>query len=484
MPRVRLNLGFGSYQNPTIPFSAQRCINLYPSIAEAASWSSYHLKTTAGIRFFGTAGSGISRGSIEMDGILYVINGTTLLSVDEFGTPTSRGTVTGIKRVSMTHNGDKLCIVVPGGDAFVYVASTTTFTQITDLDFRISDTVCFKDGFYIFTETDSNIFFNSALNDPLTFDPLDFGTAELAPDGIVGCHVDHDEVYILGENTTEVFQNVGGAGFPFQRIPGASFEKGSHSKYSPIQWEDGFYFIGGGKNEQSSFWKARGTANPVKISTDAIDHELQLFTTEEIAEGFSFTYSLEGVSFIGFTIRSVNIPSRTFIYNLTASQFTRSNIWFEQQTGVTDNAWRIQSLVKVYNKLIVSDVIDGRLGFLDTDTFTEYGDVLIREKVTPPFAGDGSSLFLHTIELSVDAGRGTISGQGADPVVEMDFSDDGARTFSFRTLRSLGKIGEYFRRVEWRRLGRIPAQRVFRFRVTDPVSVSFIKLEAQATRGE
>lgn len=482
MPKLKIDLGTSSYQSPTVPFSAQRCVNLYSSFAEAGSWSGFQLRTIAGVLFFGEAGSGINRGMVSMKEVLYVVTGSSLFEVDSFGTPVFIGTVEGLKRVSMAHNGQKLCIVVPGGKAYVYDSNTSIFVEITDPDYSISDSVCFKDGYYIFTKTGTNVFFNSALNDPLTFDSLDYGTAELMPDGIVGCHVGYDELYLFGKDTAEVFQNVGGAGFPFQRIPGASLEKGSHSKYGIIQWEEGIYFIGGGKNEKSSFWLTKGTNEPIKISTDAIDHELQKFEAEEIAESFAFTYSLDGYNFVGFTIRSINIPSRTFVYNVTASRFGRRNIWFEQQSGVSDNAWRVQDVVSVYNKIVVSDSEDGRLGYLDSEVYTEYDESLIREKITSPFAGDGSSFFLSSLELTIDAGRGLISGQGFDPKIEMDFSDDGARTWSSKFLRNMGKIGEYDKRVEWRRLGRIPAMRVFRFRVSDPISVSFIKLEGEGRK--
>jgi hypothetical protein len=492
MPKAKINISLGlvSYQSPTLPFSAQRCVNLYPAVAEAKSWSPFMLKSMAGALDFGTAGTGVSRGSVVMDGVLYTINGTTLFSIDSLGVSTTIGTILGEKRVVMAHNGEKLAIVAPdvaGFNMWEYNATADTLTRVSDVDYLNSSTVVFKDGFYVFTQTftggQTNKFFNSALNDPLTFDALDIGTAELAPDGIIGSHVSHDELYILGEHTTEVFQNIGGAGFPFQRIPGASFEKGAHSKYSPIQWEGAFYFIGGGKNEKSAIWRAAGTGEPLKISTDAIDHEIQKFAVAEIAEAFSFTYSLDGSAFVGFTIRSVNIDSRTFVFNVTASRSAKQLIWTEQQTGVSDNAWRANSVVSVYDKIIISDNVDGRLGYLDTGTYTEYGETFIREKITPPFAGDSSSLFLHKLELSIDAGRGQISGQGLDPQVEMDFSDDGARTWSNKLTRKMGKIGEYFKRVVWRRLGRIPAHRVFRFRVSDPISVSFVKLEGEATRG-
>ena len=65
-------------------------------------------------------------------------------------------------------------------------------------------------------------------------------------------------------------------------------------------------------------------------------------------------------------------------------------------------------------------------------------------------------------------------------LARMDFSDDGARTWSSEFQRKIGKMGEYGHRIVWRRKGRIQANRVVRFTMTDPVKANIIKLEANA----
>ena len=71
--------------------------------------------------------------------------------------------------------------------------------RITDPDWIVSDTVVFKDGYYVFTASDGSVFFNSALNDPLTYDPLDFGTAEINPDRTVDIKKNYREAMALFE---------------------------------------------------------------------------------------------------------------------------------------------------------------------------------------------------------------------------------------------------------------------------------------------
>jgi hypothetical protein len=358
MPRIDIPLGLGSYESKALPFSAQRCVNFYGLVAQAESISDYGLFPTPGIVQLGTAGTMESRGARTMAGVYYVVNDTTLYEVSELGVATSRGTIAGTARVSMADNGDKLCIVVPGGNAYVYTASTTTLVQITDPDYTTSDTVSFKDGYYIFTETDGTNWFVSALNDPTDIDPLDFGSAELDPDKIICSHVTYDEVIIFGERTAEVFRNVGGSGFPFERIQGASLEKGCNAKYSPIQWDNDTYFVGGGTNEKTGIFRISGGIAR-RISTDAIEQEIQNYSSTEVSNSFSFSFSSEGAQFVGFTFRSINIDSKTFIYNASASDLAGRKVWHEQQSGITDNSWRINSVNTAYDKFIVSDQTDG-----------------------------------------------------------------------------------------------------------------------------
>jgi hypothetical protein len=455
---------------------------MYAVVAQSQALNDTALFGSPGTQTFGSTGIGISRGAAVMGQDYYVVVGSVLYEFDRFGNTFTRGTIDGTERVTTANNGEKLVIVVPGGKAYQYNETPKTLVEITDVNFQTSDTVVYKDGYFIFTTSDGKQFFNSNLStgssDDLVFDALDFGTAEESPDSIVAVHVSHNQLFLLGEWTIEVFQNVAGAGFPFQRIEGAALEKGAHSKYSVIQWEGFFYFIGGGINERSAVWKA-SAGQTAKVSTDAIDNELQKFARDEISESFSFTYSIGGHAFVGFTIRSVNIPSKTFVFNVTASMLSGSLVWSELQSGTSDNSWRANSVNNVFDKLLVSDSLDGRIGYLDADTYDEYGEPISRIKTTSPLYAGGESFVVNELELVMESGVGIKEGQGSEPVINMSYSEDGAKTWSSQFQRGIGKIGEYARRQVWRKQGYTLFSRVFRFSMTDPVKPVMIKLELE-----
>ena len=96
---------------------------------------------------------------------------------------------------------------------------------------------------------------------------------------------------------------------------------------------------------------------------------------------------------------------------------------------------------------------------------------------------DGSSQYWAENELFMESGAGLTSGQGSDPQIRISYSDDGGRTFSAERARSFGKIGEYNKRIVWRRLGRVPFNRVVRFINTDPVKANILKMEGTLEEG-
>jgi hypothetical protein len=92
-------------------------------------------------------------------------------------------------------------------------------------------------------------------------------------------------------------------------------------------------------------------------------------------------------------------------------------------------------------------------------------------------------LFHSKFELDVESGVGLTTGQGSDPQIMMDYSDDGGRTFNNRQLwRSMGRIGEYTTRLRWMQLGQ-SRQRIYRVSVSDPVKRSIISAHLDVSPG-
>jgi hypothetical protein len=96
----------------------------------------------------------------------------------------------------------------------LYYWDGTTLTHVTDTDLGPVVDMLWIDGYTMTTDGTSIIV--TELNDPTSVLPLKYGSAEEDPDMVTGLIKARDEAYALGQYTIQVFQNVGGNGFPFQ----------------------------------------------------------------------------------------------------------------------------------------------------------------------------------------------------------------------------------------------------------------------------
>lgn len=480
MPKVELPIANGFYESDSLPISAQQCCNWYPNIVQTQALSQETLFGTPGLSQLQTSGSiaEINRGAHVKADIPYFVNGDTLFRLDRTVNPdltetftlAALGTIEGSGRVSMADNGVQLMVLVPGGKGYIYnEAAGTPFQEITDLDFTANGSpqqVKFLDGYFVVT-TDSKKFIVSALNDGLSWNALDFGSAEADPDIIVAPAVTRNQLFITGSQTTEVFQNIGGTGFPFQRVNGFVMDKGCAAPFSIINANSTFYMIGSGENETPAIWAFTGN-NYTKVSTTAIDNVLSSATAEELSAAFAWKYADRGASFVGFTV-----SDKTFVID------TINGRWHERSSMIdnSDRRWRVNSMVSAYNRVIVGDFIDGRIGELSKSIFKEYGGEIRRIVSTQPFSNVGDSMRVPSIELTMEGGVG--NSDRSDPKVSMEISDDGGRTFTYERQRSIGKVGQYKKRAIWYKNGRFERFRVLRFKFSDPVKPVIIKLEAK-----
>lgn len=485
MPRFEVPFAQGFYISESLPISAQECVNFYPSVVQTNAEAKVTLFGTPGLIEKATAGTAeFNRGAHVLSDVPYFVNGGNLYrldrTIDAFGVASFTAvkvngavTITGSKTVSIADNGTQMCIVDPTSsakfNAWIYVEGVG-LTQVSDADFDgPASAVVFVDGFFLFTKKDGQKFFVSALRDGLTYNALDFASAEVDPDPIRAPFVLKNQVFIFGSQTVETFQNIGGSGFPFQRINGQVLQKGILAALSVTEVQGAMAWVGSSVNEGPAIWISSG-AQPKRISTRAIENQLRTFTDQQIEDAIVLKYSQAGSYFVAWTFPG----QATFVYD------TSSQLWHERSSRitVTDVVWRPASIVDAYGELIVGDTFSNKIGFLDKETFTEYTEDIIGVFSMPPIDNDGQPYFMDSIELFMESGNALTTGQGSDPEIRMSFSDNGGRTFSNSISRNIGKIGEFNTRVMWNRLGRVARQRIFKFQISEPIKRVIIKAEA------
>lgn len=489
MTTVELPITQGFYKSDSLVIGNQECINFVPITQQAVTLSNVQLIGSAGIRQITTAGDTVAeanRGAHVMAGIPYFVQGNTLYRLDrtfvtseEVFNLTAVGvspvSITGSGRVSMADNGTQLMILDPGGNGFIYNRLTDILERIVTGVFDPASVskpqyCVFIDGFFA-VSTDAKKWYVSNLNDGTQWDILDVGSAESDPDPIVAPVVFVNQIFLTGSETTEGFQNIGGAGFPFQRS-NLFLDKGCYSPFSLVSANQRFFMIGGGTNEKAAVWSYSGNGFE-KISTNAIDDVLNDYSDEELGVVFALNWANRGQYFVSFTF-----PDRTFVFNMS------TNLWHEQKSGIADEngdleqtRWRVNSLVTAYGYVLVGDFVDGRIGILDVNEYQEYENNIIRIFTPQPITNKGKSFRVSQLELTMEAG---IGNGVPEPIVSLSISED-LKTFTYERNRRIGAIGKYGQRIIWRKLGRFPRFGLFKFRISDPIKPVIIKAELEVS---
>ena len=470
-----VDIGTGFYQSEALPLANQRCVNGYPDNPQTQALTTSAVFGTPGIVSLASSSSfkqNSNRGAWVKSGVPYFVNGDKISSLSDNHVLTELGTIEGTARCSFADNGKQLLVLVPGGKGYIVDETTSPLVQeITDTDFTTTNGkpqyVVYIDGYFVVT-TDENKFKNSSLNDGFTWSALDFGSAEADPDGIVAPFVFKNQLYITGGQTIETFTNIGGAGFPFQRINGFIIDKGVKAPSSIQVFNESVFWVGKAENESIAVYQLNGS-NAVKVSTTAIDNKLQDLTEAQQAAIFSWSYAQRGHYFIGFTSELF-----TFVFDMTTGK------WHERESEITSELnntttqrCRYNSVVQAYGKLLVGDSQDGRVGELNLDCYDEYGESLRCFFTTSPLFNLGNSFSIPKLEIFCQPGVG--NSVVRDPVVNMRVSKDGYVFQDYKKVK-IGAPGEYNKRQIGRYFGRVNRYCVFEFLISDAVERRFMGL--------
>jgi hypothetical protein len=100
-----------------------------------------------------------------------------------------------------------------------------TALPATDGAFSGGNTVGTYDNYFVYNNPGTQQYGASDLLSPIS-NSLSFASKDGSPDDLVALIVDHREIYLLGEASSEVWVDVGTVPFPFQRIPGTNTQHG------------------------------------------------------------------------------------------------------------------------------------------------------------------------------------------------------------------------------------------------------------------
>lgn len=464
-----------TYTLQSVDVDCQRSVNLYPEMDESGTGAEGEIASfvsTPGLRLLVALPTGPVRGTYtDSTGQLWAVGGNVLYQISTLWAATAIGTLnTATGPVSLSDNGLEL-LIVDGAYGYQVTLSSGVFAQITDPDFLGASQVDFMDGYLIFNKPNSQQFYISGLNDT-TFDPLDIGTAEASPDNLVGLVCTQENLYLLSQRHFEVFYDSGDT-FPFTRIQGAVFEKGCMAAFSIAKIGESVFWLGQDKTGGGIVYRAQGLQSQ-RISTFAIENVIR--GLGDVSSARAWVYQQSGHAFY-----CLNLPgaSTTWCFD------TMTNLWHERASLSAGQYQRhlADCHAYAYNTNVAGDYSTGNLYALDLGVYTDNAAAIPRERTAPHLTKDRMRLFHSRFQLDMETGVGIDgSGQGSDPQVMLQWSNDRGHSWSNEYWTTAGAIGARATRLIWRRLGQA-RDRVYRVKITDPVKVTLLGAEIDLEEG-
>jgi hypothetical protein len=387
----------------------------------------------------------------------------------------------------------------------------------TDGAFSGANTVDIIDNYFVYNNPTTQQFGASDLLSPIS-PTLSFSLKDGAPDDLVALIVDHREIYLMGEISSEVWTDVGAVPFPFQRIPGTSTQHGIAAPFSISRLGNSFAYVSRNNRGQSQIMQMQGYI-PQRISTHAVENTL---ANKYVGDAISWTYQLEGHEVFVVTFPSLEL---TWAYDATTALwhkwlYTTENNEYQRHRG---NCCAVfQGLV------IIGDYENGKLYELDKTNYTDDGQNIRRLRRAPHLVTEFQRQYFDELQIQFQPGVGTTGISGVlevvnentiylgdtytitnsatltiepektyilatqqpvittttnNPQAMLRWSNDGGSTWSNEHWTSVGQLGKYTNRAIWRRLG-TARDRIFEVSVTDPVNFVIISANLKVQGAE
>lgn len=453
----------GAYLSRSLNLDAQRCVNLFPVLGESGTAKTVHaLFGTPGLRRLATLPGlgGLRALYVPTVGDAIAVRGADVYRITPDWTARHIGSIDGASTpVSIADDGNS-AVLVTGVYGYTLTLRTDVLTPIDDEAFYGADYVAYTKTVFAFNRPATKQFYITT-GSGVAFDALDFASATSNAEPIVRHIVNHEELLLFKQTTTEIWRAVVGGDFLFARDTNAAIEKGCEAKHSVVALDNTVYWLGGDAGGGGIVWKLDGYT-PVRVSHGGLEYAIQNYA--DTSDAIGYAYQQEGHTFYMLSFPSAGA---TWCFDV-ATGLWHERAYLDPATGRFD---RHRGACHMYyaGVHVVGDWQDGRLYALDLDCYDDDGAPLVALRACPHVAGaGGNELRFNRIRIDTEAGVGLVAGQGVDPVLMLRWSNDGGHTWTRHKNLTMGKLGERQHRVTVDRLG-VARDRVFEVSISDPV---------------
>lgn len=347
---LAIPLGINAYKRGDGFQPEVRMVNMYLEADKSgASPDQFFRIQRPGLNPFVTLTSeirGIWQQNSVLNSLAFAVEGTSFVSFDTGGSAPI-GTVVEGGRVPFAANYQKLFLL---SSTIAYQYGSIPFAAVAMPDDRDVADIDTLNNYLILGCPDGRFYWMVPGADVV--DALDFATAESSPDGLVAVRRLVDELWLLGGNSGEVWQETGDPAAPFQRAGGRTIDQGCLYRDTALRFDNSLVWV----NNEGKVVRAAQT--PQVISDAGIE--------QRISER-SGALSALVLRFVGHEIYFLKIPGQgTFGYDTVTSQWCQAS-----SDGVS--VWGPHVCPEYSTSLYLGDEESGKIWLFDPLVNTDDG---------------------------------------------------------------------------------------------------------------
>lgn len=303
--------------------------------------------------------------------------------------------------------------------------------------------VAFWGGYWVATEAGSDATYRQVPASSV-WDPLEFASAEYAPDPLKGVRVVGDLAALLGSDTTEFWYLTGNSSDPMAPQGGLKFKVGCRNIATAVDCDGTLIYV----DKTSSVVLTKG-GEPTPISDPGLAEKIRRTAAEDLSASF---YIKDQHWFYVLHLGT----TATRVYDLTMQRWTPfSSLGFDY--------WRPLLFANLGDVAICSDRNSNQLWTLNPDIGTDDGEAVPKEFNAFLNAPKGTPI--GNVVLDAYLGDAPSSDPDDESIVVLQLSHDGGASWSSPRERGLGPLGDRRFKPRWNGLGSVQGDQgtIFRF---------------------
>jgi hypothetical protein len=454
--------------------NAQRCVNYYPELNAKDAPVPVTLYQRPGLRTLSLPGvPGVGRGVFRAsNGQGYAVVGQNLYIVGP--PPTFPMTFMGKLSADlttpcyMTDNGIEALLVDGSQLGYTWNLNSNNFQTFLDptRTFQGATRVDVIDGFIVWNFPGTNEF-GSTLEFETTIDPTFVATKANYPDPIQSLIVNHHELVLVGEVTSETWTDIGATLFPFAELPGADHEHGTCAPYSVAGADISVFWLEQNRQGQGLVVRSRGY-ECTRVSNHELEFAIrQMQLTVGITDAVGYCFQQDGHLFY---VLSFPAGDQTWVLDDSSGEWSQ---WAWADTNANLHRHRAAFFALLYNTNVGQDWETGALYHIDP---TEHVDSLVgvqwpivcirgfphltagqlnlgAKGLDRPVPWSGERVQVTKFVANLECGNGPLDANGNPAAVILRWSTDRGKTFGQDVLQSSGAPGEWLTQPQWLQQG-------------------------------